>query len=74
MTHRFFDNIDAFANAVLAGEPIDTGCGATDGDHPSWLMSALDAPAGEALCLVKLMTLFHCLITVRLDSRGTPFV
>lgn len=57
---RFFENFDAFADHVLAGKSIDTGIGAMDGDHPSWLMQAMTPNEDEpqSLDLVQLAYLF----------------
>lgn len=62
MTHRFFENTETYVAAVLAGDHIDCGAGATDGDHPTWLMEHLSKD-GETLCMVKLACLMSSHVT-----------
>lgn len=60
MSQRFFDTLDAYYTAVLNGDPIDCGAGATDGDHVSWL---LDALGRDDLGLIHLSALFSSRVT-----------
>lgn len=53
MGKRFFENLDALADFVVNGGVVDTGCGYTDGDHPTWVMEQ-QSDASDKLDIVNL--------------------
>lgn len=65
--NRFFDTPEEYFSAVLNGDQIETGCGYTDGDHVTWLISQLGT---DELDLISLAYEFSQRVTTVEEAKN----